>query len=102
MYQGITCIEAWRVMLPFADVMFLFSALHFVAAIGNTKCVKLLIDAGADLDLQDKEGGRPGAGSNQQQQHTRHEGATPTAVADAVAELAAAPVASQEWIASQL
>eukprot|EP00775_Hariotina_reticulata_P006713 gene6713-6934_t len=34
-------------------------ALHFVAAIGNMKCVKLLIDAGADLDLQDKEGYTP-------------------------------------------
>lgn len=32
------------------------SALHFVAAIGNAKCVKLLIDAGADINLQDKEG----------------------------------------------
>lgn len=32
------------------------SALHFVAAIGSVKCVKLLADAGADLDLQDKEG----------------------------------------------
>jgi hypothetical protein len=33
------------------------SALHFVAAIGNANCVKLLIDAGADINLQDKEGG---------------------------------------------
>eukprot|EP00883_Tetradesmus_obliquus_P009178 jgi/Sobl393_1/19957/SZX72903.1 len=31
------------------------SALHFVAAIGNVKCIKLLADAGADLNLQDKE-----------------------------------------------
>jgi hypothetical protein len=34
------------------------SALHFVAAIGNVKCIKLLADAGADLNLQDKEGER--------------------------------------------
>eukprot|EP00878_Enallax_costatus_P014911 GHUV01015611.1.p1 GENE.GHUV01015611.1~~GHUV01015611.1.p1 ORF type:complete len:274 (+),score=40.84 GHUV01015611.1:193-1014(+) len=35
------------------------SALHFVSAIGNVKCVKLLIDAGADYNLQDKEGYTP-------------------------------------------
>ena len=27
-----------------------------MSAIGNVKCVKLLIDAGADYNLQDKEG----------------------------------------------
>lgn len=32
------------------------SALHFAAAIGNVKCVKLLADAGADINLQDREG----------------------------------------------
>ena len=32
------------------------SALHFVAAIGNLVCTKLLIDAGADLNLGDKDG----------------------------------------------
>eukprot|EP00879_Flechtneria_rotunda_P032310 GHRR01035493.1.p1 GENE.GHRR01035493.1~~GHRR01035493.1.p1 ORF type:complete len:325 (+),score=122.96 GHRR01035493.1:432-1406(+) len=35
------------------------SALHFVAAIGNVKSVKLLADAGADINLQDKEGYTP-------------------------------------------
>jgi hypothetical protein len=35
------------------------SALHFVAALGNVKCAKMLIEAGADLDLQDNEGYTP-------------------------------------------
>jgi signal recognition particle protein len=35
------------------------SALHFAAAVGATKCVKLLLDAGADPDLQDREGYTP-------------------------------------------
>jgi len=34
-----------------------FSALHFAAALGNVDCVKLLVEAGADVDLADKEGG---------------------------------------------
>ena len=32
------------------------SALHFVAATGNLACTKLLVDAGADLNLGDKDG----------------------------------------------
>ena len=36
--------------------MSLRSALHFVAAIGNLTCTKLLCDAGADLNLSDKDG----------------------------------------------
>jgi len=35
------------------------SALHFVAAIGSAKCCQLLIDAGADVNLQDREGYTP-------------------------------------------
>jgi hypothetical protein len=35
------------------------SALHFVAALGNVKCAQMLIEAGADLDLQDAEGYTP-------------------------------------------
>ena len=34
------------------------SALHFVAAIGNLVCTKLLVEAGADLNLGDKDGAR--------------------------------------------
>ncbi|KAG2452266.1 hypothetical protein HYH02_003290 [Chlamydomonas schloesseri] len=35
------------------------SALHFAAALGSAECTKLLVEAGADLDLQDKEGYTP-------------------------------------------
>lgn len=35
------------------------SALHFAAALGNVEITKYLIDAGADIDLQDKEGYTP-------------------------------------------
>ena len=39
------------------------SALHFVAATGNLACTKLLVDAGADLNLGDKDGApRPSRG----------------------------------------
>jgi ankyrin repeat protein len=43
-----------------------------VAAIGNAKCVKLLIDAGADINLQDKEG-ETQQQQQQQQQHQQHQ-----------------------------
>lgn len=43
-------------MTVLVNLVLCCSALHFVSAIGNVKCVKLLIDAGADLNLQDKEG----------------------------------------------
>jgi hypothetical protein len=35
------------------------SALHFASAVGATRCVRLLLDAGADPDLQDREGYTP-------------------------------------------
>jgi len=35
------------------------SALHFAAALGKPACVKLLAEAGADVNLQDKEGYTP-------------------------------------------
>ncbi|GFR41876.1 hypothetical protein Agub_g2659 [Astrephomene gubernaculifera] len=35
------------------------SALHFAAALGNADCCRLLLEAGADVDLQDKEGFTP-------------------------------------------
>lgn len=35
------------------------SGLHFAAALGNVECTKYLIDAGADIDLQDIEGYTP-------------------------------------------
>eukprot|EP00198_Chlamydomonas_reinhardtii_P014367 XP_001703704.1 chloroplast SRP43/CAO subunit of signal recognition particle [Chlamydomonas reinhardtii] len=34
------------------------SALHFAAALGSAECTRLLVEAGAELDLQDKEGER--------------------------------------------
>ena len=34
------------------------SGLHFVAAIGNAACTKLFCDAGADINLCDKDGAR--------------------------------------------
>eukprot|EP00798_Chlamydomonas_sp_ICE-L_P014313 gene14313-20296_t len=34
-------------------------ALHFAAATGNVECTKLLVEAGADQNLQDKEGYTP-------------------------------------------
>ncbi len=34
----------------------LLSALHFAAALGSVECVKVLVEAGADVNLQDKEG----------------------------------------------
>ncbi|KXZ42883.1 hypothetical protein GPECTOR_113g295 [Gonium pectorale] len=35
------------------------SALHFAAALGSVECTKLLLEAGADPDLQDREGFTP-------------------------------------------
>ncbi|EFJ47094.1 hypothetical protein VOLCADRAFT_105313 [Volvox carteri f. nagariensis] len=35
------------------------SALHFAAALGNADCTRLLVEAGADVDLQDREGFTP-------------------------------------------
>ncbi|PNW84345.1 hypothetical protein CHLRE_04g231026v5 [Chlamydomonas reinhardtii] len=35
------------------------SALHFAAALGSAECTRLLVEAGAELDLQDKEGYTP-------------------------------------------
>eukprot|EP00195_Chlamydomonas_chlamydogama_P011127 CAMPEP_0202893062 /NCGR_PEP_ID=MMETSP1392-20130828/2704_1 /ASSEMBLY_ACC=CAM_ASM_000868 /TAXON_ID=225041 /ORGANISM="Chlamydomonas chlamydogama, Strain SAG 11-48b" /LENGTH=406 /DNA_ID=CAMNT_0049577247 /DNA_START=235 /DNA_END=1455 /DNA_ORIENTATION=- len=35
------------------------SALHFAAGLGNADCVKLLVEAGAQVDLQDREGYTP-------------------------------------------
>lgn len=35
------------------------SALHFAAALGNVDCVKLLVEAAADVNLQDREGYSP-------------------------------------------
>ena len=35
------------------------SGLHFVAAIGNVPCTKMFCQAGADLNLGDKEGAQP-------------------------------------------
>lgn len=35
------------------------SALHFAAALGSVDCVKLLVEAAADVNLQDKEGYTP-------------------------------------------
>ncbi|GAX77715.1 hypothetical protein CEUSTIGMA_g5158.t1 [Chlamydomonas eustigma] len=35
------------------------SALHFAAALGNVDCVKILVEAGANVNLQDKEGYTP-------------------------------------------
>ncbi len=43
------------------------SALHFAAALGNLDATKLLIEAGSDLNLQDKDGEprpRPGSGAS--------------------------------------
>ncbi len=38
------------------------SALHFAAALGKVDCVRLLLEAGADPNLQDKEGAWRGPG----------------------------------------
>ncbi|GLC39901.1 Signal recognition particle 43 kDa protein, chloroplastic [Pleodorina starrii] len=35
------------------------SALHFSAALGSAECAKLLVEAGAEVDLQDREGFTP-------------------------------------------
>ena len=32
------------------------SGLHFTAAIGNVECTRMLCEAGADIDLGDKQG----------------------------------------------
>ena len=32
------------------------SGLHFAAAVGNPRCARLLLKAGADVDVPDKEG----------------------------------------------
>ena len=34
----------------------LCSALHFAAGLGKVDCIKLLLEAGVDVNLQDKEG----------------------------------------------
>jgi ankyrin repeat protein len=38
------------------------SALHFAAAVGKQRCIKLLLEAGADTGMTDKDGalGQPG------------------------------------------
>lgn len=46
------------------------SALHFAAGLGNVDCAKLLIEAGADLNVQDREGAHAQPRSTPRTAHT--------------------------------
>ena len=49
------CREQEVLRIP-ADCCVFCSGLHFTAAIGNAECTRMLCEAGADIDLGDKQG----------------------------------------------
>lgn len=49
-------------MLVVVVVVTACSALHFAAGLGNVDATKLLVEAGADVNQQDKDGEDGGAG----------------------------------------